>query len=149
MSSLNNAPKTEYRKDDFESKIQKLGLVLILSGLLSGLFCRAQCLDLGQTLDKLNAARAKITKKADKNPLAENANQPASLNRSSGDTSQVPSTVAESYLSAAEEAIRSKINLFKQATKVSLVFTILGGIYFTLASCVRVRISRKVVKNKL
>jgi hypothetical protein len=136
MSSLNNAPETEYRKDDFESKIQKLGLVLILSGLPFGLFCRAQIRDLGQIQVNLNAAKAVIAKNADKNPLAENANQPASLNRSGGDTSQVPSNDSESYLGAVEEASRSKKNFFRVAHYFFFFSGLLCSILFTLGHAI-------------
>ena len=132
MSSLNNAPETEYRKDDFESKIQKLGLVLILSGLPFGLFCRAQIRDLGQIQVNLNAAKAVIAKNADENPLAENANQPASLNRSGGDNSQGPSTDAETHLAAAEEAIRPYINFFRKANEFLLFVVFIGTMLWTL-----------------
>jgi uncharacterized surface anchored protein len=138
MSSISNAPKAKGKKAELGSKLEKYGFALWLSGLLFGGFCTGQVRDLGQIQDNLKAAKAEITKKADKNPLAENTNQPASLNRSSGDTSQVPSTVAESYLSAAEEAMRQKINFFRVAENFFYFVRTLGlalmavGFWFSL-----------------
>jgi hypothetical protein len=134
MSSLNNAPETKCREANLGSKLLKYGLAIYFSGMLFGLFCRDQIRDLGQIQDELNAAKAVITKKADKNPLAENTNQPASLNRSGGDTSQGPSTDAETHLAAAEEAIRQKINFFKVADGFSSFLGLLGWILLGLGS---------------
>jgi len=132
MSSLNNAPETEYREADLGWKIQKLGLILIVSSIFLTKLSDDQLENLSQIQDNINAARAKITKKADKNPLAENANQPASLNRSGGDTSQAPSTDAETHLAAAEEAIRSKINFFRVAHYFFFFSGLLCSILFVL-----------------
>jgi len=136
MSSLNNAPETEYREADLGSKLRNLGLALAVSSFFLGNICSAQVRDLGQIQDNLKAAKAVITKKADKNPLAENTNQPASLNRSGGDTSQVPSTDAETHLAAAEEAIRSKINFFRVAHYFFFFSGLLCSILFALGHAI-------------
>jgi len=132
MSSLNNAPETEYREADLGLKIQKLGLILIVSSIFLTKLSDDQLENLSQIQDNINAARAKITKKADKNPLAENANQPASLNRSGGDNSQGPSTDAETHLAAAEEAIRPYINFFRKANEFLLFVVFIGTMLWTL-----------------
>jgi len=133
MSSLNNAPETRGKKADLGSKLVKYGFVLTAVSVLLGPFCIIQARDLGQIQDNLKAAKAVITKKADKNPFAENTNQPASLNSSGGDTSQVPSNDAGRYIGAAEEAIRQKVNFFRVAKDFFSFLAFLGATLMALS----------------
>jgi len=133
MSSINNAPETECRELDLASKLLKYGLALTVSSIFLVELCSDQVRDLGQIQDNLKAAKGVITKKSDKNPLAENTNQPASLNRSGGDTSQVPFTDAETHLAAAEEAICSKIEFFDRVGGFFVFLGLLGSILIGLS----------------
>jgi len=144
MSSLNNALETKGKESDFRLKIRSTFLnfgtvlkkngprlstyacLLYLISTVFGAFCTGQVRDLRQLQDEAEAAQEVITRKVDKNSLAENTNQPASLNRSGGDTSQVPSNHSESYLGAAEEEIRQKINFFRVADNFFSFLRILG-----------------------
>jgi hypothetical protein len=127
MSSLSNVPKTKGKKANLGSTLQGYGIVLGLSASISfAVFDYLEDRHRSQIEDYSKAPKAVITQTADKNPLAKNANQPASLNRSGGDTSQGPSTDAETHLAAAEEAIRAKKNFFSKAKTFSFVLLLLG-----------------------
>jgi hypothetical protein len=132
VSLLNNSPKTKGKKADLGFELLKYGALLTMISAFLGPVCSVQVTNLGQTLHKLKAAKAVITK-VGKNPLAENTGQPASLNRSGGDTSQVPSNDAESHLGAAEEAIRQKINFFRVAKKFFFFLCFLGCTLMSLS----------------
>ena len=139
MSLLNKAPEPKGKRVDLYNlglNLAKYGTVLGLSALFPFAVFDSLEKHYSQIQDDSKAPQVRITQKADKNPLAENANQPASLNRSGGDTSQVPSNDSESYLGAVEEASRSKKNFFRVAHYFFFFSGLLCSILFTLGHAI-------------
>ena len=127
MSSLSNAPKTKGKEANRGSKLRGYGTVLALSASISFMvFDYLEDRHRSQIEDESKAHKVVITQKADKNLLAENTNQPASLNRSGGDTSRVPSNNVDSDLGPAEKESRAKKNFFSKAKTCSFFLLLLG-----------------------